>query len=66
MQSAETQIHYAWQLMSLVVVAVVFVLGCGQEEQVEKKEPASTPNAAVDFEGPGNRVDATFQSVDPE
>jgi len=48
-----------------VALAVVVVSGCSQEEQVERK-PASPPNAAVDFNGPENRVDATFQGGSPE
>ena len=67
MRYREFQIQYAARCLPLVVAtfAVVFVSGCGQEEKVEKK-PASPPNAAVDFSGPENRVDGTFQSGSPE
>jgi len=67
MQCDEPQIQHAVRFWPLVVVAFVFVAvsGCGQEKQVEKK-PASPPNAAVEFNGPGNRLDGTFQSVAPE
>jgi len=67
MQCQESQIQYAARFLPLVVatLAVVVVLGCSQEKQVEKK-PASPPSASVDFDGPGNRVDGSFQSVSPE
>jgi len=54
-------------LLGYVVVAIGLVVGvgCSQEKQMEK-EPASPPNATVEFNGPGNRVDANFQGTSPE
>lgn len=67
MQGKQPQVPHVVQLLQLVVVAfaLVIVSGCAQEKQVEKK-PVSPPNVAVEFNGPGNRVDATFKSVSPE
>lgn len=67
MQRKQPQILHAVQLLPLVVVALALVIvsGCAQEKQVEKK-PASPPSATVDFNGPGNRLDATPKSVSPE
>lgn len=67
MQSKQPEILHAVQLLPLVVVgfALVIASGCAQEKQVEKK-PASPPSAQVDFDGPGNRLDAAPKSVSPE
>ena len=67
MQCKEVEIQHAARFMPLVVVtlALLVVLGCGQEKQAEKK-PASRPSTSVDFNGPGNRVDATFHPGSPE
>jgi len=67
MRSKELQIQHAVRFLPWLVVAfaLVVVSGCSQEKQVEQKR-ASPPNAAVEFNGPGNRVDANFQSASPE
>ena len=67
MRCNEPQIQHAVRFLPLVIVTLAFVavFGCSQEEKAERK-PASPPNAAVDFSGPGNRVDATFQGGSPE
>jgi len=67
MQRTEIQMHHAARFLSVVVLTLVLVVvsGCGQEKRVEEK-PVSPPNASVDFNGPGNRVDATLRSVSPE
>ena len=60
------QMKYIKPILSLVfaLLAVVVVVGCGQEEQATN-ESVSTSDTTVEV-GPGNRVDANFQSVDPE
>jgi len=67
MQFKELLTQHATRFIPLVVVtlALVVVSGCGQEKQAEKT-PASRPSASVDFNDPGNRVDATFQPGSPE
>ena len=67
MRCNESQLQHAVRFLPLVVVtlALFVVSGCSQEKQAEKK-PASPPKAAIDFSGPGNRVDGTFQSGSPE
>ena len=67
MQRKQPQIQNAGRFLLQVVVAIGLVvgLGCSQEKQMEK-EPASPPNATVEFNGPGNRVDANFQGTSPE
>lgn len=67
MQRKQPQIQNAGRFLLHVVVAIGLVVGvgCSQEKQMEK-EPASPPNATVEFNGPGNRVDANFQGTSPE
>ena len=67
MQCKEPQIQHAVRFWPLVVAAFAFVAvsGCSQQEQAKEK-PASPPQAAVEFNGPENRLDATFQGGSPE
>ncbi len=67
MQCKQPEFLNGVQLTSLVVAAFALLIlsGCAQKEQAEKT-PASPPNVSVDFKGPGNRVDASFQGLSPE
>ncbi len=67
MQRKQIQIENASRLLPLLAItlALVMVVGCSQEKLVEKK-PDSVPKTTVEFNGPGKRVDASFQGTSPE